>query len=82
MLFSPPTARTSVKRKKSRPQLVLDDDGEESEGVQADAEYGYGHSAGWVNVEGRRKGGAAGSGAKRSTNTGVGDETRRHSMAV
>jgi hypothetical protein len=85
VLFSPPVARTSVKRKKSRPQIVLDDDGEESEGVQADAEYGYGQGAGWVNVEGRRRGGASGSGsgggAKRST-AGVMDEARRHSMAV
>jgi hypothetical protein len=67
-----------VKRKKSRPQLLLDDDAEESEGAQADAEYGYGQGAGWVNVEGRRRGGG---GTKRSA-TGVMDEARRHSMAV
>jgi hypothetical protein len=69
----------SVRRKKSRPQIVLDDDEEESEGAQADAEYGYGgQGASWVNVEGRRKGG---SGTKRSA-PGLVDEARRHSMAV
>jgi hypothetical protein len=68
-----------VKRKKSRPRIVLDDHGEEREGVQADVEYGYGQGAGWVNVEGRRRGGASGSGAKRST-AGVMDEARRHSV--
>jgi hypothetical protein len=79
-LFSPVGARTSVKRKKSRPQLLLDDDAEESEGAQADAEYGYGQGGAWVNVEGRRKGGG-GSGTKRNGAVVV-DEARRHSMAV
>ncbi|KAF8228972.1 hypothetical protein L208DRAFT_199042 [Tricholoma matsutake] len=79
MLFSPPTPRTSVKRKKSRPQIILDEDAEESEGAQADAEYGYGHGAGWVNVEGRR--GGTGGEARRSA-AGMMEEARRHSMAV
>ncbi|KAF5387168.1 hypothetical protein D9615_002095 [Tricholomella constricta] len=92
-LFSPPpvartssssssssssAAATSVRRKKSRPQMVLDD--EESDGTQADAEYGVGSggSKGWVNVEGRRR--AAAGGGKRSLV--VLDDERRHSMAV
>lgn len=88
-LFSPPptvartsssssssSATTSVKRKKSRP-LILDDD--ESDGAQADAEYGgKSRVSGWVNVEGRRK--AAVSGERRSLM--VLDDERRHSMAV
>ncbi|KAF9460906.1 hypothetical protein BDZ94DRAFT_1283711 [Collybia nuda] len=91
-LFSPPpagskissssssssSAATSVKRKKSKPQIVFDED--ESDGTQADAEYGLGRggATGWVNVEGRRK--AAAGGGKR--NMVVLDDGRRHSMAV
>lgn len=79
LLFSSPGSRSSVKRKKSRPQVTLDDGGEDSEGVHADVEHGYGYGPGWVNVEGRRKGG--GGGLRRSASD-VSDDTRRHSMAV
>ncbi|KAH8100368.1 hypothetical protein BXZ70DRAFT_939200 [Cristinia sonorae] len=70
----------TVKRKKSR-AYVLPEDGEESEGAQADAEYAGSRagSGGWVNTEGRR----------RSVQTSgnrlkmlEGDDGRRHSMAV
>ncbi|THH26753.1 hypothetical protein EUX98_g7442 [Antrodiella citrinella] len=77
-----PQPAATVKRKKSR--YVLPEDGEESEGTQADAEYGGTHVAGgsstsWLNSEGRRRSG---------TSTGnrlkmlEGDDGRRHSMAV
>lgn len=77
----PPGA--TVKRKKSR-AYVLPEDGEESEGTQADAEYGGsrvsgGTSAGWVNTEGRRR-------SVQTTGNRLkmleGDDGRRHSMAV
>ncbi|KAG5637186.1 hypothetical protein H0H81_005443 [Sphagnurus paluster] len=68
------SAATSVRRKKSRPQMVFNED-EESDGAQADAEYGVG--SGWVNLEGRRR--AAVGGGKRNI---VVLEDRRHSMAV
>ncbi|KAH9939444.1 hypothetical protein B0H21DRAFT_780615 [Amylocystis lapponica] len=69
---APPVA--GVKRKKSRVYVTVED-GEESEGTQADAEYG-GRASGWANVEGRRRS---------VTSTGVRrfeDDVRRHSMAV
>ncbi|KAF8889809.1 hypothetical protein BD779DRAFT_1671582 [Infundibulicybe gibba] len=69
---------TSVKRKKSRPQILPDDD--ESDGVQADAEYGGGRgTSGWVNVEGRRKNTHSGSIRRSGVNA---DDERRHSLAV
>ena len=74
--------RTSVKRKKSRTQIVLDED-EESDGAEADAEYGYGNRGGsmgsqWVNIDGRRK--VAPGGEKKITASS--EEARRHSMVV
>lgn len=73
------SAATPVKRKKSKPQILLDED-DESDGTQADAEYGVGKggATGWVNVEGRRK--AVAGGGRRSLV--VLDDGRRHSMAV
>ncbi|KAI0956558.1 hypothetical protein AcW1_005208 [Taiwanofungus camphoratus] len=65
-----------VKRKKSRAYVFVSD--EESEGTQADAEYG-GESRGssWIN-EGRRRSVQGSSTLRRIE----GDDTRRHSMAV
>ena len=66
----------SLRRKKSKPQIYFDSDGEigESDGAEADGEYGLGGGAkrggsSWVNVnvEGRKKGAtkrSAGGGAK------------------
>lgn len=76
------SATTTVKRKKPRP-YVDPDDFDDSDGTQADAEYG-GLTNGWVNVEGRRKSvlhghGGAGSSRERRLD---GDDGRRHSMAV
>ncbi|EGO22000.1 hypothetical protein SERLADRAFT_441228 [Serpula lacrymans var. lacrymans S7.9] len=85
---SPPVSRTSsssssgtnplttstVKRKKSRPHVFTEDD-EESEGTQADAEYGS--LSGWVTIDGRRR-----SGNHHSARAIEADEGRRHSMAV
>ena len=77
---------TAVKRKKSRPRLVLsDEENGESDGAEADAEYvggsGGGKGAGsWVNVEGRRK-----ALPKRSAATAAVaaiEDIRRHSMAI
>ncbi|KAG2348274.1 hypothetical protein BDR05DRAFT_980544 [Suillus weaverae] len=68
------TANTVVKRKKSRPHVEVDDD--ESEGAQADAEYG--NINGWVNVEGRRRS-AHHSAVRRALEA---DDGRRHSLAV
>ena len=74
----PPVA--GVKRKKSR-VYVPADDGEESDGTQADGEYGGGiraaSTAGWVSTEGRRR-----SVMHASSRRAEGDEGRRHSMAV
>ncbi|KAG6835284.1 hypothetical protein H0H93_003143, partial [Arthromyces matolae] len=71
---SPP--RSSVKRKKSRP--VLED--EDSDGAQADAEFGVGSINMWVNVEGRRR--TAGSSGSSKRSLAAHDDPRRHSMAV
>lgn len=76
---SPPPdadAEKTVKRKKSRVSDVLDEDGEESEGTQADAEY---TSHRWVNVDGRRR---SVQGSSASLRRVEGDDGRRHSMAV
>ncbi|OAX37501.1 hypothetical protein K503DRAFT_850425 [Rhizopogon vinicolor AM-OR11-026] len=70
---SAPTT-TVVKRKKSRPYVEVEDD--ESEGAQADAEYGNINS--WVNVEGRRRS-VQHSAVRRALET---DDGRRHSLAV
>jgi len=68
-----------VKRKKSR-AYVLPEDGEESEGTQADAEYGGARAgSGWVNIDGRRRSVQSGSSSIRRVE---GDDARRHSMAV
>ncbi|KAH7890125.1 hypothetical protein F5I97DRAFT_1801344 [Phlebopus sp. FC_14] len=74
------TGGPSVTRKKSRPYIPADDD-DESDGTQADAEYGT--SIGWINVDGRRRsvqnGNANGSGSLRRLEA---DDARRHSLAV
>lgn len=77
----------AVKRKKSRPRLVLsDEENGESDGAEADAEYVGGSGGGgkgtgsWVNVEGRRK-----AVPKRSAATAAVaaiEDIRRHSMAI
>ena len=54
--------------------MVEDDD--ESEGAEADGEYGVGKN--WVNVNGRRKVGAGN--AKRTA--AISEDGRRHSMAM
>ncbi|GBE82871.1 hypothetical protein SCP_0412580 [Sparassis crispa] len=70
----------AVRRKKSRARM-LSEDGEESEGAQADAEFGGLRAAGsgWVNMEGRRRSVQSGSGSLRRVE---GDDARRHSLAV
>ncbi|KAI0333069.1 hypothetical protein GY45DRAFT_1319991 [Cubamyces sp. BRFM 1775] len=70
----PPSAGT-VKRKKSRAYVPPDDD--ESEGTQADAEFGGLRTGSWANVDSRRRSVHA-SGSRRLE----GDDIRRHSMAV
>ncbi|KAF8548485.1 hypothetical protein OG21DRAFT_1471151 [Imleria badia] len=77
---------SSVKRKKSRPFIPIDDD-DESDGTQADAEYGHGDGTanGWVNTDGRRRsaqgsGTARGSGSLRRVLEA--DDARRNSLAV
>lgn len=71
-----------VKRKKSRVHVPADD-GDESDGTQADGEYGgsirAASAAGWVSTEGRRRSAAHSSSHTRRVE---GDELRRHSMAV
>ncbi|KAG0701583.1 hypothetical protein DFH29DRAFT_553536 [Suillus ampliporus] len=67
-------ATAVVKRKKSRPYVEADDD--ESEGAQADAEYG--NVSGWVNVEGRRRS-VQHSAVRHALDA---DDGRRHSLAV
>ena len=83
------SAATTTKRKKSRPYLDPDDYGD-SDGAQADAEFGgAGLTNGWVNVGGRRRSVLNGHGVGDSTRErGAGGESlfdgegRRHSMAV
>ncbi|KAI0648516.1 hypothetical protein C8Q79DRAFT_578253 [Trametes meyenii] len=65
----------TVKRKKSRAYVPPDD--EESEGVQADAEYGGIRAGSWANVDARRRSVHASSSRRVE-----GDDVRRHSMAV
>lgn len=76
------TGGSSVKRKKSRPFIPIDDD--ESDGMQADAEYGNGTVNGWINTEGRRR--SAQSNAARGSSSLrrvlEADDARRHSLAV
>lgn len=76
----PPPQVAGVKRKKSRVHIPVDDN-EESDGTQADAEFGPGLKAAasseWVNSEGRRR--SVHTGATRRV---AGEELRRHSMAV
>ncbi|KAI0628856.1 hypothetical protein C8Q77DRAFT_1145802 [Trametes polyzona] len=69
-----PTTGT-VRRKKSRAYVPPDDD--ESEGAQADAEYGGLRTGSWANVDGRRRSVHASSSRRVE-----GDDVRRHSMAV
>jgi hypothetical protein len=73
-------AVTSVKRKKSRPYVPVDDD-EESDGTQADAEYAV---DGWVNTDGRRRSSQSGATRGSSSLRRVleADDARRHSLAV
>ena len=66
----------TAKRKKSR-AYVLPEDGEESEGTQADAEFGGLRTGTWGSMDGRRRSVHA-SAARRVE----GDDSRRHSMAV
>ncbi|KIJ63388.1 hypothetical protein HYDPIDRAFT_29636 [Hydnomerulius pinastri MD-312] len=72
----------SIKRKKSRPYVPVDDDDDESDGTQADAEYGS--LNGWVNLDGRRRSAQNGSTSGSSTLRRVleADDARRHSFAV
>lgn len=77
------TAGSSVKRKKSRPFIPIDDD-DESDGTQADAEYGNGTANGWINTDGRRR--STQSNAARGSNSLrrvlEADNARRHTLAV
>lgn len=61
--------------------MPIDDDDDESDGTQADAEYGNGTPSGWVNTEGRRRSGTTqgSSSLRRVLET---DDARRHSLAV
>ncbi|KAH9857442.1 hypothetical protein C2E23DRAFT_804255 [Lenzites betulinus] len=65
----------TMRRKKSRAYVPPDD--EESEGAQADAEYGGLRTGSWANVDARRRSVHAS-----STRRLEGDDVRRHSMAV
>ena len=65
-----------MKRKKSRAYVPPDDE-DESEGTQADAEFGSLRTGSWSNVEGRRR-----SVHVSSTRRLEGDDLRRHSMAT
>ncbi|KZP16062.1 hypothetical protein FIBSPDRAFT_934796 [Athelia psychrophila] len=78
---APTAAATTIKRKKSRP-YVDPDDYEDSDGAQADAEFGGGASSTWINIEGRRKSTAHGPKVTSSSKTIDGDEGRRRSLAV
>lgn len=78
---SQPQFVAGVKRKKSRVYVPIDEE-EESEGAQADAEYGglrADSSSGWVNDSRRR---SVAHHASTSRRIDTGDELRRHSMAV
>ncbi|CDO71939.1 hypothetical protein BN946_scf184940.g86 [Trametes cinnabarina] len=66
---------STIKRKKSRVTVPPDDD--ESEGTQADAEYGGFRAGSWANVDSRRRSVHASSSRRVE-----GDDVRRHSMAV
>lgn len=66
----------TTRRKKSRAYTPPDDE-EESEGTQADAEFGSLRTGTWAHVEGRRRS-VHGSSMRRVE----GDDLRRHSMAV
>ncbi|KAL1746469.1 hypothetical protein HDZ31DRAFT_34126 [Schizophyllum fasciatum] len=68
----------TVRRKKSRPQVVPPDASDDSDGGDADGEWMP--SRNFVNVEGRRKSSAAGS-ARRTSRVGE-DVGRRHSVAA
>jgi hypothetical protein len=85
------SATTSIKRKKSRPNLFPGED--ESDGAQADVDLDYGivkgNGGGWVNMEGRRRSHAHGTkklaleGSDLNGRRRVGeDDGRRHSMAT
>ncbi|KAI0761478.1 hypothetical protein BD413DRAFT_485835 [Trametes elegans] len=65
----------TVRRKKSRAYVPPDD--EESEGAQADAEYGSLRAGSWSNVDSRRRSVHASSSRRLED-----DDVRRHSMAV
>ncbi|KAF6758481.1 hypothetical protein DFP72DRAFT_1032067 [Ephemerocybe angulata] len=73
---APVDAVTTMRRKKSRPQMYHDDE-EESDGADVDEEYAPpGSKKPWsnINIDGRR-------GTSRR-GTGSGEEGRRHSLAV
>jgi hypothetical protein len=74
---------SSVKRKKSRPFIPIDDD-DESDGTQADAEYGNGTVNGWVNTDGRRRSAQGGAARGSSSLRWVleADDARRNSLAA
>ncbi|KAI0074699.1 hypothetical protein K474DRAFT_1665142 [Panus rudis PR-1116 ss-1] len=78
-----PQPVAGVKRKKSRIHTPVEED-EESEGAQADAEFGglrgsgSSSSSSWVNTDGRRRSVHTSSHSRRLE----GDDGRRHSMAV
>ena len=75
-------AATSLKRKKSRPRLPVNDE-DDDEGTQADEEFGLGLRGSWVNFDGRRRSSQAGSGSgSRRTFSSDVDPSRRHSAAV
>ena len=78
-------AATGVKRRKSRPTLIPDDD--DSDGAQADVDIEVGKTIGWVNVAGRRRSSVQNvsqrlSRAVEEERRLEGNEGRRHSMAV
>jgi len=66
--------------KRKRPKAASPEEDEESDGTQADAEYGSSHrgSTGYVNIDGRRRSVQTGSSIRRLE----GDDLRRHSLAV
>ncbi|KAF8129179.1 hypothetical protein EV363DRAFT_1337957 [Boletus edulis] len=77
------SASSSVKRKKSRPFMPIDDD-DESDGTQADAEYGNSTVNSWVNPDGRRRSANSGTARGSSSLRRVleADDARRNSLAV
>ncbi|KIM52414.1 hypothetical protein SCLCIDRAFT_1223768 [Scleroderma citrinum Foug A] len=73
---------SSIKRKKSRSSLPVDE-GDDSDGTHADAEYGY-NSANWMHIDSRHRStqNSVASGSSNPRRTPESDEARRHSFAV